>query len=403
LLPNADAVGWARGALPDTPVRLWRRIPRAYLPAVALAIAALVAVSAWQLAPTRDADARHVVVAADEQPAFGVGGAVGAGGGAEPGQAPAPDAGGTSARPARVAPADTTGPFPSGVAAGNMTEVRAWEAYRGRTVDVVVTYSDRSSWRSIINPWIGSGPERFSAFRGDWVISQPLFPDSGPEKGNLTDCAAGAYNAKWHAFGRWLVAQGRGDSFIRLAWEFNGLWFAWAATNPTQWIQCFRNVSSSIKAESPKVRIDWTMNAHGSTTPVGAFALYPGDAYVDVVGIDSYDMYPPSRDAATFDRQCYGEVGLCQAIAFARLHNKLFSVSRVGRRRAVRHPGRVGRPGRRRQPGVHREDAPDIHAQRRHIGVRSVLQRRPPGERAFIPGQPESAPPGLPRPYNRLW
>jgi hypothetical protein len=177
---------------------------------------------------------------------------------------------------------------------------------------------------------MGSDVAHFRGFSGDWVISQPLFPDAGPEKGNLADCAAGAYNAKWKEFGRWLVNHGRGDSFVRLGWEFNGTWFAWAAVNTSQWIQCFRNASSSIKAGSPAVRIDWTMNAHGSSTSAGAFALYPGDAYVDVVGIDSYDMYPPSPDEDAFDRQCYGEEGLCQVIAFARRHGKLFSVPEWG-------------------------------------------------------------------------
>jgi hypothetical protein len=343
LPPDAGAVAQARGIRPAALARL-RRLhdnnPRAYLPVVAFLLAALLAVAAWQLSPARD-EAGHAVAAGEPATGGGATGALGAGdgaagpsgstvGGAGAAADPVPNGGVVPGGPARVPRAKTSGVFPSGVTAGRMAEVRAWEAYRGSPVDVVVTYSDRSSWKTIISPWMGSGTERFSGFRGDWVISQPLFPESGPEKGNLADCAAGAYNAKWHAFGRWLVAHGRGDSFVRLGWEFNGLWFAWAATDPAHWIQCFRNASSSIKTESPRVRIDWTMNAHSSATPVDAFSLYPGDDSVDVVGIDPYDMYPPSLDAATFDRQCYGTDGLCQVVAFARLHNKLFSVPEWG-------------------------------------------------------------------------
>jgi hypothetical protein len=307
------------------------RLERGFLPGVALALAATLALTAWQLAPDHDSQGEHIGVT-DGQPSAG--GQAAATPGAGP-AAPGASAGGVSpgqARPTvpRVAPADTDGPFPSGVAAGSMTEVRRWVEFRDRPVDVVVTYAARSSWRGITRPWLGADADHFRDFAGDWVISQPLFPDEGPEKGNLADCAAGEYNGHWRTFGRWLVAQGRADSFVRLGWEFNGLWFAWAATDAEQWKQCFRNASSAIKGASPQVRIDWCINAHGSTTPADAFELYPGDEYVDVIGIDSYDMYPPSPDIASFVKQCNGPDGLCRVIAFARARNKLFSVPEWG-------------------------------------------------------------------------
>jgi hypothetical protein len=344
LLPDLDLITWAQRALRPGGTRLRRLLEnrpgarRALPPAVVLLLVATLTVTVWQLAPAEHGGAGHLAVSGGGPSAGGVDADADAGaeprsaasgrGQAVPPRPPAPPparAGGGT-----VEPADTDGPFPSGVAAGMLAEARAWAEYRGRKVDVVVTYSDRASWQTIVNPWMGSDTAHFRGFSGDWVISQPLFPDSGPEKGSLADCAAGAYNGKWTEFGRWLVDRGRGDSFVRLGWEFNGSWFAWAATNTSQWIQCFRNASSSIKAGSPAARIDWTMNAHGSSTPSGAFALYPGDAYVDVVGIDSYDMYPPSPDEDAFDRQCYADMGLCQAIAFARRHGKLFSVPEWG-------------------------------------------------------------------------
>jgi hypothetical protein len=298
------------------------------LPAVAIGLAAVLGLTAWALTPNRDvgpdravADGFNADQAAPTVPAT----------------TPAPTPTSTTpmlaaAGPSkpRVARARTTGLFPSGLAAGSLTEANAWANYRGRPNDVVVTYSERTSWRTITNPWMGSTTGHFAGFAGTWVISQPLFPESGPEKGNLRDCAAGAYNAHWRQFGTWLNRMGRSDSFVRLGWEFNGLWFAWAASDPDNWIQCFRNASSAIRATDPAVRIDWNFNAHGSQTPVGVFGLYPGDNYVDVIGVDSYDHYPPSHDSAEFDEQCHGTEGLCVAIAFARQHNKLFSVPEWG-------------------------------------------------------------------------
>ncbi|WP_232291767.1 glycoside hydrolase family 26 protein [Frankia sp. QA3] len=299
------------------------RIP--HLPVIAVSVAVvltLVAVTALLLVPSGSDGGSDPI-------------ATSAGSGASPAAQP-----GTAARPTQssvpaaavpqVERAATTGLFPTGVAAHTLAQANAWARFRGRPNDVVVMYTERSSWSAITDPWMGRSASTFSGYAGTWVITQPLFPDSGAQKGNLADCAAGNYDAKWRQFGRWLMSMGRGDSFVRLGWEFNGLWFAWAATDPQQWIQCFRNASSAIKATSPQVRIDWNLNAHGSTTPVGAFDLYPGDQYVDVIGIDSYDQYPPSPTYADFDNQCNGDAGLCQVITFARTHHKLFSVPEWG-------------------------------------------------------------------------
>ncbi|SNQ50310.1 conserved hypothetical protein [Frankia canadensis] len=213
----------------------------------------------------------------------------------------------------------------SGVSAGSMTQVRAWEAFRGSPVNVVNTFSDRSSWQTITNPWIGSGPEKFSTFNGTWVISQPFFPNGG---GDMNSCANGAYSSQWASFGRWLVSKGRPASIVRLAWEFNGNWFPWSVskTNTTTWINCFRQVVSAIRSTDPQARIDWALNAHSP----GGFTAYPGDAYVDIIGIDSYDQWPASTSDAAFSQQCNADTGLCSVIRFARQHGKQFSVPEWG-------------------------------------------------------------------------
>ncbi|WP_235948718.1 glycosyl hydrolase [Candidatus Frankia alpina] len=299
------------------------RVP--HLPVIAVSVAVvltLVAVTALLLVPSSSGGGADPIATSARR---------GASPAAQSGTAARPTlAGAQVAAVPQVERAATTGLFPTGVAAHSLAQANTWARFRGRPNDVVVMYTDRSSWSSLTDPWMGHSTSTFAGYAGTWVLTQPLFPDSGPEKGNLADCAAGNYDAKWQQFGRWLVNMGRGDSFVRLGWEFNGLWFAWAATDPQQWIQCFRNASSAIKATSPKARIDWNLNAHGSTTSVGAFDLYPGDQYVDVIGVDSYDQYPPSPTYADFDNQCNADAGLCQVITFARTHHKLFSVPEWG-------------------------------------------------------------------------
>ncbi len=228
----------------------------------------------------------------------------------------------------------------SGITAGGLTQTNAWAAFRGRPVDVVVTFADRSSWETMTHPWLGSNTEKFAGFAGTWVISQPFFPTSG---GDVRSCATGAYNARWAEFGRWLTAQGRGASIVRLAWEFNGNWFPWSTSNnPEPWVGCFQKVVTAIRQTDPQIRIDWAMNAHTD----GAFNFYPGDSYVDIVGIDTFDQWPASTDENSWNTQCDDAEGLCSVIRFARAHGKKFSVPEWGLvGRSDTGAGRAGQAG----------------------------------------------------------
>ncbi|MBX6388563.1 MAG: hypothetical protein IRZ08_06115 [Frankia sp.] len=313
------------------------RFRRRVLPAVAGGVAVVLGLTLWAVIPGSAGGSADAV--ANDRPATPTTDPAATAPAAES-PSPSPTAQPTespAAVPAipRVARAATSQDFPSGMSAGSLSQVQAWAQWRGRPVDVVVTYTARKTWREIVNPWIGSDTKTFRNFPGTWVITAPLFPpasEGSSEPGNLQDCAAGAYNSRWEEFGRWLVRMGRPDTFVRLGWEFNGDWYDWRASNPQAWIACFRNAALAIKRTDPAVRIDWNFNAHDTQVPgvPNAFALYPGDDVVDVIGVDSYDHFPPSPDAAAFDRQCNGEDGLCRAISFARQHNKLFSVPEWG-------------------------------------------------------------------------
>jgi hypothetical protein len=243
---------------------------------------------------------------------------------ATPTPTPAPT---TTKPPAAVAVVPGGGRIPgglSGITAGSLSQVQAWEKFRGTPVNVVQTFADLTSWDTMVHPWLGSGPEKFSTFNGRWVISEAFFPDDG---GDMGTCANGGYAAKWNQFGSWLTAQGRPDTIVRLAWEANGDWFPWSVgkTDTSTWIRCFQQVVTAIRATDPKVRIDWTLNAHS-----GGLDAYPGNGYVDIVGIDTYDHWPPSLTQATFDQQCHEATGLCAVIAFARAHGRQFSVPEWG-------------------------------------------------------------------------
>lgn len=248
-----------------------------------------------------------------------------------PTAAPAPPASG----PAPASSVDSAGklsglPWMSGVHPSNeLAPYLAFGDWRGRPIDISLVFTIRDSgWGPITQPdWPVND---FASFKGRLVISQPMYPKG---QGNNADCAKGAYDAQWKQFGSYLVSKNRADSIVRVGWEFNGTFMYWHAdSDPANFIECFRKVSTAIRSTDPQVKIDWTYNAHNSPVPGGGtpWGAYPGDQYVDYVSIDPYDHYPASRDEATFDRQCNDPNGLCYAIKFARDHGKKVGVGEWG-------------------------------------------------------------------------
>jgi hypothetical protein len=210
------------------------------------------------------------------------------------------------------------------------TNVERFCAARGRACRIAHTYTDRTSYESMTR---GTGWtfEFFDDFPGALVVSQGLVPTGG--EADLPRCAAGEFNGQWRAFGSLMVRHGRGDSVVRLGWEFNERTAPWRATDTTTYIACYRHAADNIRAANPDVILDWTINAHGSPGSVcGGLSTncYPGDAYVDIIGIDNYDHFPWSPTKAAFDRTAAAPDGLTWLYAFARKRGKLFSVGEWG-------------------------------------------------------------------------
>ncbi|GID95302.1 glycoside hydrolase family 26 protein [Amorphoplanes digitatis] len=227
-------------------------------------------------------------------------------------------------------------PGPNGLSGVNgdpkfdTAHVNAFCAARGRPCHVAQTYTDRTSWESM-TAGTGWTFDLFADFEGMLVVSQGLVPIGAAA--DLAACANGEKDRDWRNFGALMTRHGRGDSVVRLGWEFNERTSPWRADDPATWIACYRRAATNIRAGNPDVLLDWTINAHG--TPAGVCGgvstnCYPGDAYVDIVGIDNYDHYPWSPTKAAFDRVAAAPEGLDWLYRFARAHGKLFAVGEWG-------------------------------------------------------------------------
>jgi hypothetical protein len=156
----------------------------------------------------------------------------------------------------------------------------------GPTWDAMVE-ADQLAW--LLGPWESSGYQL--------VLGVPIIPsDSGGNAlGTLAGGAAGDYDSYFTTLAQTLVSYNEGNAILRLGWEFNGNWFAWAVTNSgdaQNYAAYFRNIVDTMRAV-PGTSFKFVWDGAGGS-PYGedytVAETYPGNAYVDYVGQDVYDQ-----------------------------------------------------------------------------------------------------------------
>jgi hypothetical protein len=194
-------------------------------------------------------------------------------------------------------PADTLGVY---AGAGAPDGVAAFENHLGRPVSVVHDTLAKENWTNLIDVrwWLDQWSPTKYAQRVIYTI--PMLPDSG---GTLAAGASGAYNDYFRTLAQRLVAGNQGNAVLRIGPEFNGNWFKWTIAVPnggrdfgTFWRQI---VSTMRSVPGANFKFDWCPNDGSSYVggkPMNAATAWPGDAYVDYVGLDVYDQsWSPNR------------------------------------------------------------------------------------------------------------
>jgi hypothetical protein len=179
------------------------------------------------------------------------------------------------------------------IAASDLDPFATW---LGRDVDYVVAYanSDRWDWLADVGDlvrtyiaWVKRKPGR------RLVLSVPLLVKQS--EGNMAGVARGDFDAHFRRLAENLVKDGVGDSIIRLGWEMNGEWYPWAAGRTEQsrsnWRNAWRRVVGVMRrVPGAKFEFDWTMNSGDAGTGTRFAEVYPGDEWVDIIGLDTYDI-----------------------------------------------------------------------------------------------------------------
>jgi hypothetical protein len=202
-------------------------------------------------------------------------------------------------------------PFQLGVykSAQDPQAILDYEAWLGRPVDKILDtipsgdYGDATldiSWQKMVGSGWGWFASKWAGNESRMVVTIPMLPTQGnygaPSLGAtaagaaLASGAAGAYDNYWVQMRQNLINSGYGNNVIRLGWEMNGGWYNWSASfNPTAWVTYFQRIVGILRAD-PKAHFVICFNPTMGYQSYPADQVYPGDAYVDAIGLDVYDQ-----------------------------------------------------------------------------------------------------------------
>ena len=223
-------------------------------------------------------------------------------------------------------------------------------------VTCVSTYLNGAMrWSQWVNPWVTKKRYGYTT----WVAGDPqsrqlvlgvnLIPSSLANLQNPLSweqsCSAGAFDSYATQLGTNLVHAGLQNSVIRLGPEMNGRWEDDYIGNTTReqnlWASCFANEVTALRqATGEHFLIDWNVNACVENIPYAHF--YPGNSYVDVLGLDLFDESCIAPKASyTFQQLADEPASLKEFEAFAVAKRKPMSLPEWGflHGPAKDHPG----------------------------------------------------------------
>jgi hypothetical protein len=211
----------------------------------------------------------------------------------------------------------------SGVFAGyTPAPDEAFAKWRGAAIQTATVFMSSGTWIQIAHPlsislgWRGDRAVRL-------VLSVPMWPAAG---GSLDRVAAGTYDPYYRQLAQALVQAGRADTIVRLGWEFNTPFFRWQVKSPAdarQYAEGWRQTVRSMRSVAGQ-HFQFVWNPDLSDHGIDPALAYPGNAYVDDIGLDVYDrgLKAGETPMRRWDDLLHERFGLQWQAQFAAGHRK---------------------------------------------------------------------------------
>lgn len=172
-------------------------------------------------------------------------------------------------------------------AANSPADVLKFDSLLGRDVDAIHGVVGMANWWDYKQSANWMANDLWKDLDRPVLWSVPLLVwDGNP---TLAQAASGQFNQNYESVARSILNSRANDSdpiYIRTGWELNLPGFPWSAVGKEQdFIGAFHQFVDSFRDVSGRFKFEWNVNHSWGPDPMKA---YPGDNYVDVMGMDVY-------------------------------------------------------------------------------------------------------------------
>ncbi len=204
-------------------------------------------------------------------------------------------------------------PIEIGVFAGTIPELYTFEHRMGEQVNIAATAVHWGNENNFPEAYANLVTGRSTTLLIYWYPMDYREDAEGQDAFHFAKILNGSWDAYLDSFAQ-SAARNGGDIVIAPFEEVNGSWTHWNGVSETygtkeEYIETFRYLRDKFK-NAPNVRFAWVINQVSvpDTSENAISTYYPGDAYVDLIGINAFNFGTPWLSFDTLIGRAVSEV-----------------------------------------------------------------------------------------------
>jgi hypothetical protein len=210
---------------------------------------------------------------------------------------------------------------------GAVATAQAFDVQMGSPVHYALDFVDSATWGSISDPQWTIQQWKASPFH--MIFGVPMLPDAGA---SLAMGATGAYDPNFTTLATQLVAAGETHAVLMIGWDPLQPGTTWRVTGraeATEYVTYWHHIVKTMRAvPGAKFRFEW--NGGTPAGPLTAAAVYPGNAYVNLIATDVFDRMVTPAGRSRWDAIAAATDGADWYSQFAAAHHKPLVIGEWG-------------------------------------------------------------------------